>query len=130
MVDGADFRRAVGFFERDEVDAVGVFEFVPVAVIDAGLVPDEHHFAAEQREAPAHVDRRRRLADPALLVDERYDPHASPWVCSWEPAMCIPIPIDAILPLLRMRLHKVFTSKFRAPGQMRPDGRGFPLGII
>ena len=46
QVDGTGFCHAVGFFQGDEVDAVGVLEFEPMAVVDAGLVPDEHDFAA------------------------------------------------------------------------------------
>ena len=38
LIDRAGFGDTVGFFPRGEVDAVGVLEFKPVAVVDARLV--------------------------------------------------------------------------------------------
>lgn len=42
----ADFGAAVGSFQDEEVDAMGVLEGVPEVVVDAGFVPDEEDFAA------------------------------------------------------------------------------------
>lgn len=57
QVDGTGLRGTVGFFERDEVDAIGVFEFEPVAVVDTRLVPDEHDLATLGRTVAKLVGR-------------------------------------------------------------------------
>ena len=42
----ADFRRAVGFLDGDEIDPVVVLEAMPEMVVDAGLVPRINDFPA------------------------------------------------------------------------------------
>ncbi len=46
QVRGADGGGAVGFFPGDKIDACGVLEVAPHAIVDAGLVPDVEDFAA------------------------------------------------------------------------------------
>lgn len=46
----ADFRRAVGFPDGDEIDSAVVLEAVPEMVVDAGLVPRINDFRSALSE--------------------------------------------------------------------------------